>query len=157
MSINLEKFISRKNEKIKFNQDTWINMEYNDVLYIISKTVRDYREEHNLTQEDLADMLNISQPMIGKIESSKYNATVKFLVKLWNKLSTKDENFADKLLGKIYDRVNNNYRYSIEIRYDYEDLSEEYENILNLKFKEKYTTQATYSNDCKEESLAQAS
>ena len=102
MSINIEKLISKKKEKIKFNQDTWINMEYNDILYIISKTVRDYREEHNLTQEDLADMLNISQPMIGKIESSKYNATVKFLVKLWNKLSTKDENFADKLLGKIY-------------------------------------------------------
>ncbi len=154
MSINLEKIISKKKEKIKFNQDTWINMEYNDILYIISKTVRDYREEHDLTQEELAFKLNISQPMIGKIESGKYNATVKFLVKMWNKLSTKDENFADKLLGKICDRVNNNYRYSIEIRYDYEDVSEEYKNILYLKFKKKYTAQTMYYNDCKEERLA---
>lgn len=136
MSINLDKIILSKNETVKFDEDTWITMEYNDILYIISKSLRDYREENNLSQKELAKKIKVSQPMIGKLESGKYNASIKFLVKLWNKLSNKKENFAEKLLTRIYDKVVNNYNYSIEIKYNCEDLKEKYKDVIQDRYKE---------------------
>jgi len=99
-----------------FAEDTWIIMEYNDILHIISKTVRDYRKEHNLSQGELAKILETSQPIIAKLESSKYNPSIQFLVKMWNKLSTNEENFGKTLLDKISTRVDKGYNYSLKFK-----------------------------------------
>jgi len=133
MGINLEKVKMKNKEDINFDEDVWINIEYNDILYIISKTVREYREEHNMTQENLAKKIDVSQPMIRKIESSKYNPSVKFLVKMWNKLSTKDENFGAKLLKRISDKIDKNYSYNINIRYDYKEVKDDYNEMIDIK------------------------
>lgn len=133
MSIKLDKKVTMGNDKSKIDEDLWIAMEYNDILYIISKTVRDYRKEHNLSQKELGEMIRMSQPMVRRMESGEYNPSVKFLVKMWNKLSTNEENFAKILIDKIYDRVNKNYEYSIKIRYEYQDIEEEYENVLDKR------------------------
>lgn len=117
MSINLNKVMKKKeNRKVHFDENTWIEMEYNDIQYIISKSIKEYRNEHNLTQEELAKKLGVKQPMVVKIESSIFNPSIKFLVKLWNKLSNEDENFGKILLEKISERVDNNYYTSLKIK-----------------------------------------
>lgn len=116
MGINLEKGISKNNGKIHFDEKTWIEMEYNDIQFIISKVVRDYRNEHNMTQKELAEKIKIKQPMVVKIESGEYNPTIKFLVNLWNKLSNEEENFGIILLEKICERVEYNYYISLRIK-----------------------------------------
>ena len=57
MKINLKK---KENRKVHFDEKTWIEMEYNDIQFIISKAVRDYRNKHNLTQKELAKNLELN-------------------------------------------------------------------------------------------------
>lgn len=108
MGINFEKLLS-KETKYNVDKELLEEIEYNEVLFIISKEVLNYRDKNNLKQEDLAKKLNITQVMVSKIESGRYNFTIRFLVNLWNKLSDDKCNFGEILLRRIYEKIIKNY------------------------------------------------
>lgn len=94
-------------------------LEYIEILYIISTNIENYRKRYNMSQKQLAEKLDITQEMVSKLESGKSNISVKKLVEIWNKLSNKEYDFASKVLNQIsikskenYNRIYcNNYRY----------------------------------------------
>lgn len=74
----------------------WINnaddntkelFELDDILYDISIKIFDYRIKHNINQKQLAQILNVSQSMISKLESGEYNPTIEQLWKISKKLN----------------------------------------------------------------------
>lgn len=81
MSINYDKLLNSSKE---FNVDKELltEIEYNEILLIISKELVKYRDNNNMSQSDLAKKLKVSQVMISKMESGKYNFTIKTLVNL---------------------------------------------------------------------------
>lgn len=111
----IKDLIDGKDEDVKptFNLNLWTSMEYNDMLYIISKLVIEYRQSHNMTQKELAQFLNCKKKDIVNIESGSmdgvYDISLRTLVNLWNKLSTLDYNFGNELLTRMILRVNKNY------------------------------------------------
>lgn len=126
MSIDINKWGNYKKDKnVKIDIELWSNFEYRDILYIISQAFREYREKHNLSQKQLAEKIGMKQPMLSKMESGEYNPSIKFLVKAWNILSTAEENFGAKLIGKIYDKVGQNYYYSSSARFDVEEINKQ--------------------------------
>ncbi|MCR5146813.1 MAG: helix-turn-helix transcriptional regulator [Clostridia bacterium] len=136
MGINYEKLLKRdKNHKI--DKDLLTDIEYNEILFIISKELVNYRDENKLKQEDLAKKLNMSQVMISKMESGKYNYTIKSLVNLWNNLSTEKVNFGARLLWNIYNKIVKNYNYirvelnqgNVDEEFDYDEKAAKTEKI----------------------------
>lgn len=122
MGINYNKLL-KKDNNLKVDKELLADIEYNEILFIISKELVNYRDENKLKQEDLARKINMSQVMISKMESGKYNFTIKSLVNLWNKLSTDNFNFGAKLLGNIYKKVVKNY-ISIRVELNKNDIEE---------------------------------
>lgn len=47
----------------------------------IGGTIREIREKRGLSQEQLADKMNISRSTISKIESGKFNCSIDYLCK----------------------------------------------------------------------------
>ena len=98
-------------------------LEYIEILYIISTNIENYRKKYNMSQKQLAEKLEITQEMVSKLESGKSNISVKKLVEIWNKLSNKEYDFASKLLNQIsikskenYNRIYcNNYHYTFAV------------------------------------------
>lgn len=136
MGINYDKLL-KNNKEYKVDKDLLTEIEYNEILFIISKELVNYRDENQLKQEDLAKKLNMSQVMISKMESGKYNYTIKTLVKLWNNLSTEKINFGARLLSKIYNKIIKNYnsirvelnQKNIDRKFDYDENCTKRENI----------------------------
>ncbi|MCD6546244.1 MAG: helix-turn-helix domain-containing protein [Thermotogae bacterium] len=62
---------------------------YKEIIAQISGEIMVYRKEHNLTQEQLADILGVSQEMVSRIESGKENLSLKRLVEISLKLGGK--------------------------------------------------------------------
>ena len=56
------------------------------LLSRISSKITKYRISKNMSQEDFANLLHVSQSMVSKIESCDYNFTIRQLVKLCNKM-----------------------------------------------------------------------
>ena len=106
MKINLKDFVKPTQE---IDEQLLENVDYNDMLFCVSKTLVDYRNHFNYTQEDIAKELNMSQDMVSKIESGKNNLSLKVLVKIWNKLSRKDYNFSAILLNRMLKKAKENY------------------------------------------------
>ena len=106
MKINLKDFVKPTQE---IDEQLLENVDYNDMLFCVSKTLVDYRNHFNYTQEDIAKELNMSQVMVSKIESGKNNLSLKVLVKIWNKLSRKDYNFSAILLNRMLKKAKENY------------------------------------------------
>lgn len=106
MKINLDQFIKYSGN---VDSDLLEKVEYNEILFCVAKTLLEYRKLFNYTQEFLAKQLDMTQVMISKLESGKYNISLKVLVKIWNKLSTKDYNFADAVLSKMLNKSKENY------------------------------------------------
>ena len=106
MKINLKYFVKPTQE---IDEQLLENVDYNDMLFCVSKTLVDYRNHFNYTQEDIAKELNMSQVMVSKIESGKNNLSLKVLVKIWNKLSRKDYNFSAILLNRMLKKAKENY------------------------------------------------
>lgn len=111
----IEELINKKDKNVKpvFNLNLWTSMEYDDILYIISCSIIEYRQNHNMSQKELADFLNCKKKDIINIEAGSlngvYDISLRTLVNLWNRLSTSDYNFGNELLTKIITRVNKNY------------------------------------------------
>lgn len=76
-----------KNKKTKERKEVQEILELNEIFYSISKIIIEYRKKHGITQSQLAKTLNVNQTMISKIESGKYNPTVKQIYKISKKLT----------------------------------------------------------------------
>lgn len=89
-----------------------IIVEYHEILLTISNALKEYRKENNLTQNELAKMLNESQAMISKLEAGKYNPTIKMMYDISRKLGDSSKWFV-KILEKIAENLRalytNNY------------------------------------------------
>ena len=112
MKINLEKIVKSTGD---VDIELLERVDYNDMLVCVAKTLIDYRTKFNYNQEYIAQKLNMSQVMISKIESGKYNLSIKLLVKIWNKLSTKDFDFAKVVLKNMLKKSQENY----DIKYNF--------------------------------------
>lgn len=143
MGINYNKLL-KNNKNYKVDKELLTEIEYNEILFIISKELVNYRDENKLKQEDLAKKLNISQVMISKMESGKYNYTIKSLVNLWNNLSTDRINFGARLLNKIYNKIIKNYN-SIRVELKQENLDEKFDYDENSTKKEKINVTKVYT------------
>ena len=57
-------------------------------LYLIGQTIKIYRSNLNLSQEDLAFKANLDRTYISKLERGQMNTTIKSLTKIANALET---------------------------------------------------------------------
>lgn len=94
MNINLNNLYDASQEKI-INDISKLeeNLEYEDILLVISKEIISYRKQNNLTQKDIALKLGINQVMISKLESGEFNPTFKYIYKISKKLTGSSEIF----------------------------------------------------------------
>ncbi len=60
---------------------------------IIGKRIKLLREEKNMTQQELADLLNVDKQYVWKLENGKKNLTMNYLDKLIQTLNCKHEDF----------------------------------------------------------------
>lgn len=79
-------------------------LEQEEILYVISKNIIEYRKENNITQQQLAEKIDMNQTMISKLESGKYNPTFKEIYKITRKL-TKSTNLYNKILQEIINNL----------------------------------------------------
>lgn len=89
-------------------------IEYQEILFEISNSLKKYRQENNLTQKQLAKLLDFDQVMISKLESGNYNPTFKQLHKISRKL-TNSANLFVKVLENIVDNINQIYKTTYEV------------------------------------------
>lgn len=133
MNINFENFEKPSKE---IDLELLEKVDYNDMLLCVSKTLIEYRKLYKYSQKEIANLLNVSQVVISRIENANQNLSIKTLVKIWNKLSNKDYNFAKKLLYKMLDKSKENFdlKYNYDI-YNYKitsSLEEENNNVLKF-------------------------
>jgi len=67
------------------NPDNALDMSF-DAMADISLAISDYRRENNLSQIEMANKLDVSQPMVSKIESGEYNFSIEFLCRICDKI-----------------------------------------------------------------------
>ena len=118
MKINYDELMSFDDIEIK--QDTSkIDeiLEYEEILFEISESLKKYRKENNLTQKQLAKTLEFDQVMISKLESGNYNPTFKQLHKISRKLTNSADLFI-KVLENIIDNISHMYKldYSVTVK-----------------------------------------
>lgn len=102
MSIKYDELLNLTNKEIEANTDEIDEIiEYEEILFEISKKIVEYRKNNNLTQQQLADVLQVNQVMISKLESGNYNPTFKELHKISRKLTNSVDLFIDVLQGMI--------------------------------------------------------
>lgn len=70
-------------------------MNENDTLKKIAFNIKIERMRKNLTQFQLAEMIEVHEKYIGKIESGKQNLTIKTLIKLANALGVELSKLVD--------------------------------------------------------------
>ena len=83
----------KKEKWLEFERD----MQYVVVVGEIAKALIKYRKEHNLTQSELAEILEVNQAMVAKLESGDYNPTFKKIFYISWKLTNSSEFFVDVL------------------------------------------------------------
>ena len=84
---------------VDIQEDSKINeiLDYTDILAEIAKELINYRKKNNLTQEQLANKLNVNQTMVSKLERGNYNATFKTLLRISYKLEENSDIFLETL------------------------------------------------------------
>lgn len=106
-------------------------LEYEQIILKISKAIYQYRCENDLTQTKLAQILDVNQVMISKLERGTYNPTIKLLYTLSRKLTKSSEWFIQVLKDIIQDLYKNK-----NIKYD---LYEIYQDKINTEKKNNIT------------------
>lgn len=101
-------------------------LQYEQILLSISKAIINYRKENNVTQKELAEILNVNQVMISKLERGNYNPTIKLLYSLSRQLTKSSDLFIDILkdiITSLYKSKNITYsmQYKIYETYKYTD------------------------------------
>lgn len=110
-------------------------IEYEEILFEISKCLKKYREDNNLTQKQLAKLLDVDQVMISKLESGNYNPTFKQLHKISRKL-----NNSAKLFIEVLENIINNLNQMYKLTYEFTIKKEKYNNAKeNIVYMEDYT------------------
>ncbi len=64
-------------------------MSEEEIIKKIAFNIKVERMRRNLTQFQLAEMIDVHEKYIGKVESGKQNLTIKTLIKLANALDVK--------------------------------------------------------------------
>lgn len=145
MSIDFNKLFDPDKEKINSDVSEIDEiLELNEIYYIISKKIIEYRKENNLTQKELAKKINVNQTMISKLESGNYNPTFKQIHKISRKL-TNSANMFKMILREIIQSLDNinNVEFTTKIENKYEmNISDVYSRMSKknkvLYFKEYY-------------------
>lgn len=70
-------------------------MSEEEIIKKIAFNIKVERMRKNLTQFQLAEMIDVHEKYIGKIESGKQNLTIKTLIKLANALDIKLSKLVD--------------------------------------------------------------
>lgn len=117
MSIKYDKLFNPDNIQITEDMseiDTIL--EFEEILFAISEKIINYRKENNLTQKELAKILNVNQTMISKLESGRYNPTFKVIYNISRKLESSSNMFID-ILDNIKTKLNKMRvkEYSLEV------------------------------------------
>jgi predicted transcriptional regulator len=118
-------------------------LEFEEVLFTISKAIINYRKENHLTQKELAKKLKVNQTMISKLESGDYNPTFKTIYNISRKLENSSKMFIDILdeikanlckisISKYQAKIKS--KESISQNYSFETISDS--NIIKIKFDE---------------------
>ncbi|MDR1318267.1 MAG: helix-turn-helix transcriptional regulator [Treponema sp.] len=69
-------------EKILQNEEVRKELRNNEAEYKIIEEIITARQEKNLTQKDLAELVGTKQSNISRLESGNYNPTLEFLNKI---------------------------------------------------------------------------
>ena len=78
-----------KQPRIRFDMDSWRNLEYNDLSIVLAKELIKYREHFNLTPKDLANVLGCTLGYLVKLESGTMDdISIRMLIEMWTRLST---------------------------------------------------------------------
>lgn len=86
-----------------------IMLEYTELLFCISNTVKQYRESHSMSQKELALILEVEPSMISKLETGNYNPTIKFIFEIGKKLESDDYSLLRVIFNKFTDVVDRNF------------------------------------------------
>jgi|GEM_PF-687157 DNA-binding helix-turn-helix protein len=118
-------------------------LEFEEILFTISKAIINYRKENHLTQKEFAEKLKVNQTMISKLESGDYNPTFKTIYNISRKLENSSKMFID-----ILDEIKINLckiaisKYQVKIKAK-ETISQNYSletlrdsNIIKIKFED---------------------
>jgi len=73
----------------RFEKYSEYEFEYEDMLYDISTMIFKNRLSRNMNQSEFAELLDISQSMVSKLESGEYNPSIGQLLKVTRKLNVK--------------------------------------------------------------------
>jgi transcriptional regulator with XRE-family HTH domain len=104
-------------------------VEYEEILFEISNSLKKYRKENNLTQKQLAELLEFDQVMISKLESGNYNPTFKQLHKISRKLTNSAGLFVN-VLENIIDNINQMYKTTYKLTIKKEKYNKKEENNI---------------------------
>jgi predicted transcriptional regulator len=69
-------------KKILQNEEVGKELKNNEAKYKIIEEIITARQEKNLTQKDLAELVGTKQSNISRLESGNYNPTLEFLNKI---------------------------------------------------------------------------
>lgn len=115
MKINYNELVDFSCEKITGDTSKIDEIiEYEEILFEISKAIINYRKENKLTQKELAKKMDVEQVMISKIESGNYNPTFKFLHKLSRTITGTADLFLE-ILQSIVSKFDNMYKASYNV------------------------------------------
>ena len=87
MKIRFESSKKHLNEKLKSPEFKEV-YELDRVKVALAQKIAEMRDEHNLTQSELAERMNVSQQFISQIESGESNLTLETLLKRAQSLNT---------------------------------------------------------------------
>lgn len=127
--INKKELFDPYSVEIKESPEISEILNYSDILAEIARALINYRNKNQLTQKDLAKKLNMNQSMISKLESGRYNATLKMLLNISYTLEK-----SSKLFIKIIENIRNVLEYK-----------EEYKNVMSVG-KYNYEINCDFSN-----------
>jgi predicted transcriptional regulator len=78
-------------KKILQNEEVQRELKNNEAEYKIIEEIITARQEKNLTQKDLAELVGTRQSNISRLESGNYNPTLEFLNKIARAIGKKLE------------------------------------------------------------------
>jgi DNA-binding XRE family transcriptional regulator len=83
--------LDHKDVKKLILQDPKVKLEYDnlDTLYNIKRQIIKLREEHGISQKELAEKIGTKQSAISRLENDDYNPSVELLDKVANALGKK--------------------------------------------------------------------
>lgn len=114
--MNIKDFKVYEGKDIKYDKDMIETKERTEgilALCEISIYIKNYRKKNNLTQVELAELLEVNQVMISKLERGNYNPTIKQLMKISYKLTGSNKMFID-IMKNITKSIKEDYTYSYE-------------------------------------------